>query len=76
MTKGYWTTDRDEKEALVETSWRAGHSSREIAHALMERFGGTVTRNMVVGKVSRLGLPMHKDCNAWRGFDKPQRRKA
>lgn len=57
---GYWDIDRDDKEALLIASWRAGHSSREIANALQERFGGAVTRNAVVSKVHRLGLPEHK----------------
>lgn len=63
---GYWDTDRDDKEALLEASWRAGHSAREIAAALVERFGGSVTRNMVVSKAHRLGLPLHQSAHTWR----------
>jgi len=72
---GYWNTDRDDKEALVEASWRAGHSAREIAAALVERFGGMVTRNAVVGKAHRLGLPLHQSAHSWR-FQKPGRKRA
>lgn len=64
---GYWDTDPDDKLAMLETSWRAGHSAREIATALTERFGGKVTRNAIVSKVHRMGLPMHQPINSWRG---------
>lgn len=64
---GYWDTDRDDKEALLEASWRAGHGATEIAAALRERFGGNVTKNAVVGKVHRLRLPIHQSAHSWRG---------
>lgn len=69
---GYWDTDKDDKEAFLEASWRAGHNAREIVKALQDRFGGAVTRNAVVSKVHRLGLPMHQSINSWR--DKPSSR--
>jgi len=72
---GYWDTDKDDKEALVEVSWRAGHSAREIAQALQERFGGKVTRNMVVSKAHRLALPLHTSATSWRGQQFDKRRK-
>lgn len=71
---GYWDTDRDDKEALLETSWRAGHKAMEIVRALQERFGGNPTKNTVVSKVHRLGLPMHQSNNAWRDIEAPARK--
>lgn len=56
----YWDTDKADKEVLLVTSWNAGHSAREIVAALMQRFGGKVTRNAVLGKVNRLRLEMHR----------------
>lgn len=44
-----WTYDRECELARL---WRAGHSARTIAGLL----GGT-TRNAVIGKANRLGLP-------------------
>lgn len=70
---GYWDIDTDDKLALLETSWNAGHSSREIATALIQRFGGKVTRNAVVSKAHRLGLRMHQSPHTWR-FQGPGRR--
>lgn len=57
---GYWDTDRDDKEAFVWSSWKAGHSAREIVAALVERFGPGVTRNAVISKVHRMGLAEHR----------------
>jgi hypothetical protein len=70
---GYFSTDTDDKVAILEAMWRAGDSAREIAAALHERFGGTVTRNMVVGKAHRLCLPMHQSAHKWR-FQGPGRK--
>lgn len=73
MNSGFWDDDTEEKLALLESMWRAGHSAREIAGALIERFGGIVSRNMVVGKAHRLALPMHQSAHSWR-FQGPGRR--
>lgn len=64
--RGYWDTDSDDKLALLEAMWLVGDSSREIAAALNERFGGNVTRNSVVGKAHRLSLPLHQSAHSWR----------
>lgn len=69
---GYWDTDGDDKLALLETSWRAGHTAREIARAMDDRFGGKPSQNTITSKVHRLGLPMHQSINSWR--DKPSSR--
>lgn len=45
-----WTDDRVEK---LKQLWAAGHSGGEIVKAL----GGVFSRNAVIGKVHRLGLP-------------------
>jgi hypothetical protein len=63
MTESYWKPERIE---LLTTSWNAGHNAREIAAALVQRFGGRVSRNAVVSKVHRLGLKMHQPSNSWR----------
>lgn len=65
---GYWDTDREAKEAFLKTAWNGGHSAGEIVAALKKRFGGNPTRNAVVGKVHRMGLPMHQATNKWRGI--------
>jgi hypothetical protein len=44
-----WTPERIE---TLKTMWAQGHSASEIAKGL-----GGVTRNAVIGKVRRLGLP-------------------
>lgn len=75
LDRGFWATDTDDKEAYLAAAWIAGHSSREIAAALQERFGGDVTRNMVVGKAHRLSLPMHQSAHTWR-FQGPGRKQA
>lgn len=49
MTKHNWTDERIEE---LKTLWADGLSCNQIARAL-----GGVTRNAVIGKVSRLGLP-------------------
>lgn len=47
-----WTDERVEQ---VRNLWRAGHSAGAIASMI-----GNTTRNAVIGKVSRLGLPGRK----------------
>lgn len=64
---GYFSTDTDDKLALLEAMWSAHETADSIAAAIQERFGGKVTKNMVVGKVHRLGLPMHQSAHNWRG---------
>jgi GcrA cell cycle regulator len=44
-----WTPER---VAELERLWREGHSASEVAKAL-----GGITRNAVIGKANRLGLP-------------------
>lgn len=50
---------------LLTASWRAGHSSREIAANLALASGLPVTRNMVISKAARLGLPIRQQANSW-----------
>lgn len=59
---------------MLTTAWKAGHSAREIAAALAAQSGLPVTRNMVVSKAHRLGLPMHQDAHGWRGMSHDRRR--
>jgi hypothetical protein len=56
---GYFSTDTEAKTTLLKAAWAENISAKNIALALMEKFGGTVTKNAVVSKVARLGLPMH-----------------
>ena len=49
MSFDYWTDERTEQ---LKTMWTEGLSASQIARAL-----GGVTRNAVIGKVHRLGLP-------------------
>ena len=36
--------------------WRRGCTARQIANALNERYGLTLTRNAVIGKLHRMGM--------------------
>ncbi len=51
-----WT---DEAINELETMWVAGDSSAQIATRLNQMTGKSFTRNAVVGKARRLGLPPH-----------------
>ena len=46
-----WTPEREEK---LKELWKKGHSGSQIANIL-----GNTTRNAVIGKANRLGLPKH-----------------
>lgn len=52
MTKPTWTPDRID---LLTRMWKEGASGAAIAAAL----GGMISRNAVIGKAHRLGLPLH-----------------
>lgn len=53
MQKFDWT---DAAIADLERHCKAGASSSVIAGLLVSEYGGTLTRNAVIGKLSRLGL--------------------
>ena len=41
---------------VLRRMWRGGCTARQIANALNERYGLTLTRNAVIGKLHRMGM--------------------
>lgn len=56
MTSEVWTTDR---ENLVKIRWGQGMTCAQIAAEL----GCGISRNAVIGKVTRMGLPKRREPN-------------
>jgi hypothetical protein len=49
-----WT---DAPSAALRAAWNTGLSTAKIADLLSKRFTATITKNMVIGRANRLGLP-------------------
>jgi GcrA cell cycle regulator len=56
-----WTPERVE---ALKRDWDAGYTCSQIANRL-SRDGGYLTRNAVIGKVTRLGLPARQQTRRW-----------
>lgn len=65
--KSPWTADR---EAMLRELWARGMSASEVAREI----GGGVTRNSVIGKITRLKI-QRRDPNAPPGGGKPRKEK-
>jgi hypothetical protein len=50
-------------EMLLTTGWSAGIPARQIAEAISILTGQHCTRNSVIGKADRIGLPRHPLAN-------------
>lgn len=54
VTKGsFWS---EAKIIELVNMWTAGKSSREIAHHMSHKYGCDVTRNAIIGRLSRMGM--------------------
>jgi len=69
MDKDGWTVERVKQ--LVDL-WEKGHSASSVAHLI----GGRISRNAVIGKVHRMGLPRRRDKNHFGTISKVRQRKA
>lgn len=64
MSPATWTRER---EQILKDLWKKGHSASEIAREL-----GGITRNAVIGKISRMGLEAKMEGRPKPGANRPQ----
>jgi GcrA cell cycle regulator len=69
MAKLTWTKEED---ALLRQLWADGVSVKKISETLCARFPRTISRNGVIGRANRLGLPSRESVIKWRDPNAPR----
>lgn len=65
-----WTPPMDD---MLTAEWAAGTPTRALAQAIAEAFGAAVTKNSIIGRARRLGLPQRENLGGWAASTKPRK---